>query len=321
MVMSTGIAWAHSRYRRDASNSCQPVKVFSQPPADFDPTVASDSALQQYGFPPRPSTGANSPALQTWTQAVGSQPTFVPPDPVCTSRLHADLYTNNWAGHVALNTNFPGSPHFTYAESSWTQPSVAGNGNYPDTEWASAPAASFWVGTGYNDILQAGVDSISVADSEYRFWTEDFPAGSNYEGPVISPGDVAYVSVEYLGNGTESYYLDNLTTNKASSFVNPAPYDGWGSADFVMERLTGDALGDDYLPGFADTLVTSNDFGSATQSFNLTTNNQRDIISSDCTSTGTILSRPTAVDNSTSNFTQKFYNSRPYSDTCNPTGG
>lgn len=247
--------------------------------------------------------------------------TLVPPDPVCTTRLHTDLYTNNWAGHVALNTNFPGSPHFTWAQSLWTQPSVAGNGNYPDSLWYDAPAASFWVGTGYNYILQAGVDSISVTDPEYRFWTEDLPQGTNYEGPVIHPGDQAYVYLDYKGNGTEHYFLENSTTGDYSPFDNPAPYYGWGSADFVNERLTGDYLGDDYLPGFANVPVSDNSFGDVTDYFDLTTNNQKNVMTSDCTSTGTILSKPTAVDNNTSDFTQVFYHSRPWSDSCTPTSG
>lgn len=74
--------------RPDVS-ACQPVHVFSQPPAGFDPATATDAQLAKYGFPPRPPrASSSSPAFQAWLKAVNSATTFVAPHPVCGTRSH-----------------------------------------------------------------------------------------------------------------------------------------------------------------------------------------------------------------------------------------
>jgi hypothetical protein len=74
---------------RPRASACQPIHVFSQPPAGFDPATATDAQLAKYGFPPRPpGASSSSPAYQAWLQAVESATTFVPPHPVCGTRSH-----------------------------------------------------------------------------------------------------------------------------------------------------------------------------------------------------------------------------------------
>jgi hypothetical protein len=255
-----------------------------------------------------------------WQQALAHAKTYEAPDPICGTVIHTDQYWGNWAGHVAKQSQFSGNPAFTWSQSEWTQPAVAGNGNFSDSQWGVAPAASFWTGIGEYVGPQAGVDSISTADPEYRFWTEDPPADPIYEGPTIRPGDIAYVFLHYHSDQTAYYFLENETTQTYQPFTNSAPYDGYRWATFINERLEG-TPNHDYLPGFAATPVVGNSFGTDTQTWNLTTNNDKIVMTDDCTSTGTKLSEPNGVDDNTSDFTQYFYNSQPWSDTCTPMGG
>jgi hypothetical protein len=286
-----------------------PVKVFSQPPAGFSPAIADAAELQSYGFPPPPPGGSASPAFNEWLQAVQAARTYSPPDPVCGTAVHDILYSNNWAGHVVSQTQLPGTPHLNWSESSWTQPSVPGNSNY--TNYNQAPDASFWTGTGVNYLVQTGADSIATATAQYKFWTEDLPLNTVWEGPVIRPGDVAYVYEQYLGNGTAQYYLENETTHDYQAFVNDAPYDGYAAANFINERLRGYNL-----PPFGSTTMTGNYFGNDNNTWSLTgSNNTRWIMTSDCTSTGTLLSKPSAVASDTS-FDQVWYASSPWTDKC-----
>jgi hypothetical protein len=75
---------------RPRASACQPIHVFSQPPAGFDPATATDAQLAKYGFPPRPpGASLSSPAYQAWLQAVESATTFVPPHPVCATGSHS----------------------------------------------------------------------------------------------------------------------------------------------------------------------------------------------------------------------------------------
>ena len=200
--------------------------------------------------------------------------------------------------------------------SEWKQPSVSGDSNY--TDYNTAPDVSFWVGTGETNLIQAGADSIATSTPQYRFWTEDYPpANTVWEGPPVHPGDwVIVVYEQYNGSskGTATYFLEDVTTNVYSSFTNPAPYNGFKAANFISERMNGL-----YLPKFADVSVVDNYFGTDSKTWLLSVNNnQRWVMSSNCTSGGTILSEPTGVA-SDGSFTQHWLAKSPYSNTCNPT--
>jgi hypothetical protein len=236
--------------------------------------------------------------------------TYEPPDPnpVCLPNVkHATIYSGNWAGHVVNHSDF-GNVHFTYAQSEWEQPSVPGNSNY--TNWADAPTASFWVGTGNNNIIQAGADSIATSTPTYKFWDEDYPGPSVYEGPAVHASDDLFVYTIYNGDGTASYFMDNVTTGHYQLFTHSAPYNGYGTADFINERLGGHNL-----PNFTLSYVYNNSFGTPTQTWNLTSTNDKWVMTSNCASTGTVLSSPTAVDTS-HGFTQYWQHSSPWTDTC-----
>lgn len=231
-VMHGGSA-SNARNSSTTSSSpvIQPIQTFSQPPAGFNPLTASAASLKKYGFPPRPTAPA---ALSLWSEAMQHATHYVPPNPVASSIMH-DPPThsgNPWSGYTIPSNGV----HYTGSEARWTQPAVAGNSNY--TNYNKAPDASFWTGIGTNNLIQAGADSIATATPQYRFWTENWPyEGTIWEGPVIRPGDLAYVDVQYNGNDTTTFFLENYTTGGYSSFTNYTPDVGWDAGDFINEQV------------------------------------------------------------------------------------
>ncbi len=290
------------------ASPCAPLSVFPPPPPGFAPGSASATDLQTYGFPPRPAAGPDAGAAMTaWQTAVNAAQHYEVPQPICTSVTHT-AYTGIWAGYVAPRANYSDAA-FTWSESQWVQPSVPANSNY--TNWQDAPTASFWDGIGVTSLIQAGVDSISMNTPQYRYWTEDYPNGSIYEGPAISPGQSAYVYLQYQGNQTTYYYLENVTTGHYQTFTNASPYVGSNAANFINERLGGHGL-----PKFGTANVSQSYFGAAQTTHQLvSTKSTKYVMTSNCTSTGTVLSSPSSMD-SYGNFTQTWKNSSPYSDAC-----
>jgi hypothetical protein len=200
---------------------------------------------------------------------------------------HTIYYSSNWAGHVVPNSYY-GGVSFWYATAVWTQPSVPANSSYPN--WQNAPTASFWVGTGVTSLIQAGADSISASTATYKMWDEDYPDPTVYEGPAVRPGDKLFVYSYYNGDSTSTYYMENETTGKISSFVRSSPNVGFRAANFINERL-----GSLYLPNFGSTAFSSGAFADSNANYYpLTTNNDKYIMED---SAGHIQSSPTGVSN------------------------
>jgi hypothetical protein len=284
--------------------TCQPIRVYAQPPAGFDPLTAPSAELAQYGFPPFP-PGNDAGAIAEWETTVQAAKYYSAPQPICGTTSHAQ-YSGNWAGHVAPNTDY-GSDYFTWSEATWIQPSVPGDASYPDADWQDSPDASFWDGLGNHDLVQAGADSIATTNPEYRFWTEDYPNGTVWEGPVISPGDAAHAYVEYINDADCYYFLEDTTSGHYQSFDNACPYEGYNQADFINERVNGL-----YLPDFGTHATSGNYFGDSSNTYDLSSSdNIINIMTSNCGSTGTVLSQPTAVASNTS-YNNVWYASVPY---------
>lgn len=272
--------------------ACKPLKVFL-PSAGFKPLTASASQLRSEGFPPRPPQ-SDKLALREWTAAMSRPLHFPTPNSVCSSTKHSVIPSGNWAGHEVPESDY-GSP-IVYTTSEWVQPAVAGNSSY--SNYQTAPDASFWTGTGLVDIIQAGCDSISTATAQYRCWTEDYPEGTDWEGPVVRPGQTVYVYDDYEGSNEAFYFFENITTGATQSFTNAAPYVGLGSADYINEVLG------PYLPNFGRVSVTENTFGLQNGSGEvLGPNNIYQMVGSG----GNVMSSPSFL--SGSNFTQIFYSS------------
>lgn len=132
---------------------------------------------------------------------------------------------------------------------------------------------------------------------------EDYPAGSVWEGPPIRPGDLAYVSVQYNGNNTATYFLEDYTTGQYSSFTNSAPYVGYKAANFINERV-----GNYYLPNFGNTNFSNGYLGNGSTTWPLTTANNIFYMTS---SNGTLLSSPGPVNNATAGFPVTWKNPGP----------
>lgn len=267
-----------------------PTIATHPPQAGFDPNTASEAALLAHGYPPRPTGG---PSLAAWKTAISHATHYVAPNPTPSSVVHAPTtssralftptieYSTIWAGHIMPQAAV-GNVNFYGSWASWTQPSVPGNSNYSNSQ--DAPDASFW--------------------------TEDYPLGTVWEGPVIRPGNTAYVSVEYsssLSNnsgGVASYWLENETTGYYSSFDNSAPYPGWRAANFINEMVN-----DIYLPDFGSSVFSgcganenNGDYWSL-----LTSNNDCVYMTTNGTSSGTVVSDPGAANNSTNGFTDYVF--------------
>jgi hypothetical protein len=236
------------------------------------------------------------------------------PHPVCgtTKRALAYIYGGRWAGDAAPAAA-NGLSKITGSESVWTQPKVGNNSKY--TNYNDAPTASLWTGIGVyngNSEVQAGCDSISISTAVYKCWTEDLPQGLVWEGPSVRPGQQMFVSVQYSAGGEAEYYFENLTTGTAQSIVHNAPNVNFGAANFILERA--DGL---YLPNFGTISQDDNFFTSNGTTYDGLVSGKNDVfrMTSNCESSGTMLSNPGPVDDSVNGFTQNTYASSPYCNT------
>jgi hypothetical protein len=237
------------------------------PPPGFDPLTASATSLLHYGFPRRPSDPVGA---ASWTYAMRNALNCVAA-PTQTStvrhplRLPKDHATYIWAGYV-IPYQDAGGQHITAAYSEWVQPSVPANSSYPN--WQTAPAASFWSGMGLNYIIQSGCDSIAASTATYKCWWEDYPGGSNYGGPSLSPGNLMYDAVQYQNNDYTNFFIENISTQKYTSYTHEyTPYVGWADADFINE-MVGPSL-----PDYGSTAFSSPNEGCNTSCYLLSASN------------------------------------------------
>jgi hypothetical protein len=216
------------------------------------------------------------------------------------------VFSDNWAGHVVPRSLYRRVP-FTAADAQWVQPRVPGTPGFGDIN--NAPTASFWVGIGVANLIQAGVDSVATARPRYRFWTEDYPLNMVWEGPAIFAGQTAFVYLGYLGHKQSYFYLENVTTGQVSAFTNHTPYVGADAANFVNERPN--RL---FLPRFRSTMIRDATFWQGASPHTLTTASERWYMTSNCRLGGTGLSVPSVV--SRASFAQVWYHSRPFVNRC-----
>jgi hypothetical protein len=221
----------------------------------------------------------------------------------CSDITFNDVGSGNWVGHVVPSSYISGSPAFDWTESSWVEPSVPSSGD--------DATASIWSGTGVSSLVQSGVLAQAQNPAVYKFWNEDYPYDNAiFEGPVIRPGQTAYVDEQYIGNSTANYYEENSTTGAAQSFEVPGgtPDDGWNAANFILERVHGYALAN-----FGSATDEENDFGTPSASYALTTNNDVWKMTENCLWSGTSL---TAGSVSNTNFSLSWVHGAPYDDNC-----
>jgi hypothetical protein len=215
------VCGSHSALASDGG--CAPTVVQSLP-SGFDPLNATDAQLEAAGLPPRqPDPG--------WLDAMEHLKQVVPGTVGCNPLpVRHDYVSDNWAGHVVPHCNVSCSTYFTHSSADWIQPTV------PSTNDNPTPYESVWVGTGNNDLIQTGCDSVASNPAQYNCWYEDYPEAAYSFGPSISPGDQIYAYEQYhSNNGTAYYYIENVTTGQAQGVTEPAPYDGNSAANFILE--------------------------------------------------------------------------------------
>jgi hypothetical protein len=301
-----GVMDTHRADSRSAALCPPPAPI--RPHRGFRPLLASNASLVANGFPRRPPS-SDKAAVQAWLRIIDHMRHWVPPHQVCSGVKHVIDYNGIWAGHVVPDSYVGNSAVFNFSEADWIQPGVNGDSNY--TDYKSAPDASFWTGIGVSDLIQAGADSINTKLGTYKFWIEDYPAGTQWQdSPVVHAGNELFVFVNYLGNQATTWELDNITTKTYTSFSTSTPNVGTKAANFINERLEGF-----YLPDFDATEFTQNNFGNNSNFYGLTTNNDKWIMTSSCRQSGTILSLPGSVSSDTS-FTVTWANGSPFNDNC-----
>jgi hypothetical protein len=242
------------------------VWSYPVPPLGFDPTVASDSDLQAYGFPPKP---ANPAALDAWKMIVSHAGQRIVPEFGTSSIKHrpiqettrdfdGNLFSENWSG-VALVP--PSTNIFNAVSGIWNIPSVTLPTGLGCSSAIPGYYSSTWVGIdGFNDnvAVQAGTSqNVTCAGTQaglqYFAWWEWFP---DFEIPIanfaVNPGDSMMQEVFTLtvsqagGNGAANFFLLDFTTGISTAFraanPNPSPADDaqGNSAEWILEATTVD---------------------------------------------------------------------------------
>jgi hypothetical protein len=230
--------------------------------------------------------------------------TYVAPQQTVSNIAAHVAYSNIWAGYVV-----PSSGVYD-VQSAWVQPS------YNEGLDLRPSDPSFWVGMGgwnTSNLVQAGADSganNAGGSTQYEFWVEDYstnPAtnGTVWEAkPGVNPGDTLYVDVTYEGS-TSLAYLENETTGQYTSvYFNTPNYDG-STADFINE-----AVGGTYTDWsswksttFSGANFSYNNGGGVINAFPST----KVIMTSNGTSSGTLESKPSALNSSINGFSITAY--------------
>lgn len=229
------------------------------PPAGFEPATASAAQLQEYGFPPAPSSPT---ALSQWSTAMSDYSFRSVPDlELLVSnegfQNGSGHYFSGWSGWAAINTS-GGNSKFVTVEGNYTVPTVdptyCPTYNYP-------PGFSIWVDIGGGietdqyALMQAGIQynwDENLHPSGPSRWTafyEEIPAMGGAEtlpytiGDItsnISAGDQMWSYVGYEPSSkTVTYTLEDETTGQDFSTsegnVSSGDWDG-RTAEWLTEE-------------------------------------------------------------------------------------
>ncbi len=143
--------------------------------------------------------------------------------------------SQNWAGY-AVQTSFasPENNSVETVEATWNVPVV--DCVTPQRDYASA----FWIGIdgiSSKTVEQIGTDSDCIQGApRYYAWYEFYPRGSVNLNITINPGDEVHAKVEYAGNNSFRFTLQDLTSKDEVSFVKTSPvHAGRTSAEWIAE--------------------------------------------------------------------------------------
>lgn len=209
-----------------------------QPPKGFDPFTASQSQLQQYGFPRRPT---NPGGLKSWEQAMKSIKTFIVPE-FKSMAAKACSFTQsnspNWSGYISNTSNA------TETQGTFTVPNLLN----ASTSQPDGAEVAVWNGIGGDNnshLIQAGADAKfhnltnGVYQTQYLWW-EALPDYASMQQISMSTyaGDTIYVSCTYNpSTGFTSFYVEDESTGQVASFSKDTAADYYGgTAEWVTER-------------------------------------------------------------------------------------
>jgi len=241
------------------------VTTYNSVPDGFDPKAASDTDLQEFGFPSRPDV-SDTKAYARWLQAVSV--TRITPELVVTGRYHrpnqivgksttventTNVSSGNWSGWSLVN----GSPVFDEVVGVWVVPNVSNSSS------SINGYMSEWVGIDgnckCNDLIQDGTEQqFTGGKASYYAWIEFIPeAELEINNFPVAPGDVIYATstVEVKsGKITGAYYIANYNTKKAVSATITIPpkttFSGL-SAEWIVERTEVNGSFTNPLPYYA----------------------------------------------------------------------
>lgn len=234
------------------------VTVPPAPPADFDPTMASQGTLQYYGIPPAPAATAPPEHHASWQKIVAAmrKTSHLNIEPRLTNITHGPTQANQltqaagsnaatsqtsptWSGSVVVDT----TNHFgtivsgvgTQIVGSFIVPAAHQPLNTCTGGWVYSAA---WVGIdGFNipgavtspDVFQAGVDAAAYCNngstaSEYYAWIEWYPDNAIIvPSPVVSPGDWIQVTLWPTSTTTGFINIYNASKEISVSYNITAP--------------------------------------------------------------------------------------------------
>jgi hypothetical protein len=224
------------------------------PPQGFDPITASDAALEQYGFPPRPDPSAEPDAYRHWENAMSRAVRRVSPHLITTKIQHGPVVVQNgislnWSGYVKGKSVSAKNPGFFKIAADYVVPRAVNNCDGGIDYTSAWIGVDGWEGAGLKDVLQAGTESQASCTGNagvetYYAWYEWYP---NYEVEIdpasfpVAPGDDLYVVVSAISPTQGQAYIGNLNTGDSVTigFAAPPGINLVGnSAEWVIERPT-----------------------------------------------------------------------------------
>ena len=221
------------------------IRLFTPPPAGFDPVRATDRELLAHGYPARPDPERQPELHKHWTAMLSRPITVIrpefeeaPPQLGGKQLSYADTQGSGWAGSQFIVAG--GGDPVQFVTGQWTVPAVA----VPEGDHGLSMCAT-WIGIdapsdGDDHILQTGTtQQINYGDSPSAFaWFQWFPAPpSTLSNLAVSPGDVVYGLI-CVDTSTEArIYLGNMTTGQLVSFVKDGSPEGLSVAGDTAEWI------------------------------------------------------------------------------------
>jgi hypothetical protein len=225
------------------------IRLFTPPPAGFDPVRATDRELLAHGYPARPDP-ERQPELHKHWNAMLSRPITVirpefdeaPPGLGGKRLSYADTEGTGWAGSQFVVAD--GGDPVQFVTGQWTVPAVAvpegDHGTSMCATWIGIDGGPFSGADGF--IVQTGTtQQITYGDSTSTFaWFQWLPAPpSTLTNLAVSPGDVMYGLICIDTSAEVRIYLGNMTTGQLVSFVKDGSSEGLSvegqSAEWILE--------------------------------------------------------------------------------------